>query len=1584
MPFSESLSTESIIKETLSVEKNKRKQIEATATPQTSLRVGDIQKKYPGLPGGVKLAMAKAGFTDEQIERLYPQATIAVTREEAKEKPKKSWFDRNIEDKLKTGLRYAVPVLQYPNDIIQTAAAQIFDTDDSVAGWNISTDLGTLIANDKEAGSGWIMGGKARELQAERARKVRGLIGTHAYTVGRGKANLIFKPDTLPFNIMSGAIDAAIALTIPVAPGAKGIKKLAEALEQADRGGVVAKGIVEGTERIGRGAATIKPSKLDIDEIETARKAILVGDEVNFKEANRWFNTPQARRLLERTAESKDFRNVWDMWGRKVQPDLILKMVDETDPDKLRGLLLDQLGQAEGLIKARDLKGGNRFYQSIARRDKFISQIELPKKYVSRAFANVPQRHFDLTNAVTPRDQIVHLDTIDRMMKLSLVDSDTQTEMLSRAARLIVEKGPKDIEDFTTDFDLVMRRASTKPKVVGETVVKAKEITNPRNPTSKQFKVGQRVRTASGKYAYIKDVSKTSDEISLELVDERVHGDLVDAFFDQRKKIVEESKKRAIDDEGYFEDFGFFNKVNGLDLAANDTTFVGPGLVSELASSVYYIPDVRQLRRLTASKPVNWIFAKQGKLGDPNLQRLAEAGQLRAPFSYIDYVSNELWRPLITLTIGNHVRNVLDSTFSIALSSRKVSNVARHPFYWLSILRKETLNVDVMGRGFDDVVAANIASEAQEAHKFSTTKLLNQRYKDPVEKFRVAERLGVWAQADRLTDEVSSVVLGHGDELGKLNADWAARSLAGGKTIDEVYDLVKSGDEGAVGWLEDMKNLYGGKRNEPGRETFNRTTGEWKRQSVDLDDDNNLRLLIEEHSDRLLRATGEGNQDLMDVVAAQGGLMSRERTININSITSGEAKVGQRIEYKTPSGRMAMGEVSGLGTAPGEVFVRPYAFVDGESTTDLRNLLQSDNIYKDPKMPRKFMYEVRDPKGPEAARMKESFDRFVNGFHSHLYNKPLAVLERSPLFRQLYYDWVYELADSLDEASVQRIIANIRNSAASDPRGKMKPERLVGERTWERLLDLESGKRKAYGTINDRELNAFAAGKAIDDQQEMLYNAVDRSNFVDVLRIISPFMAQWQEFIGRMGRLAFTPTNLGPIKYLPDVNVMRRTSLIVEGSTQADPDGNGRGVIYKDPATGQMLFTIPFSGAVTKFFTGVESPLNVRVKGMAMGFDMNPGLGPVATIAVSQYLPDKPSMNLVREYLLPFGERKLEVGTFLPGWASKVVDGLSGNEGNVMFMNVYTETMQALAVSGKYDPSNDEDRERLMSDAKRKAQVLFFLRGLSQFTGPAAGTYDQVIKVKALKGEVDVYASQMSSVFREMRENEPDTAVFQFIEIFGEDAFVYMGNKTKALYGGLDASKKFGDFEREYASLFNAHKETAGYFGPVDTEFDFSVYLRQLETGKRVSLTPEETLAAAESTIALSFYKNMRDKFPKSMDAEQREYMAQYRKALQKRFKGYAQMTFDPGKTKRQIEDLFNAADKSVLDGNPVAEGVRYYNELRKKVLIEARNRGREGLGADDVEDLRVYLSEYADAITAQYPEFARVYDRLLSKELEQ
>ena len=1574
MVFRESYEADNIIKETLSVENTKRKQITATATPQLAQRTSEIQKNYPGLAPGVKLAMAKAGFTNEQIEKIYPGATKAMTIDVAKEKPKKSWFERNIEDKAKTVSRYAFATLNYPLDFVQGGLAQITDSDDSVAGWNIQTDLGSLIANDTEAGDGWFMGGKARELQAERAKRYRGLVGTHAWTLGRGLASVVSRPDTMAFNLMSGAIDGALAVALPTVPGAKQARAAIESAEAAGKGGVVVKGAVEAMERVGRASATIRPSKVGIDEIEAARYNILVGNEIDFKEANRWFGTAPARRLIERTAETDNFADVWDMWGRKITPELANNLAKESDPNLIKLMLVDKLGQAEGLVNAKNLRGGNKTYVSLARRDKWINTIPLSDK-VSRAYANMPQRNFNLMKAESPADQVRHLDTIDRMMKLALVDRDTQKNVLSRAGKLIVEKDPVQIQKFVEDFDDVIRRSSTGAKVVGEGVYKADDLIDPRVAGRKQFKVGQRIKTKAGEVGYVKLIDDAGD-ISVDIVSEKVHGDIVDAVFDSYKKFIEDSKDMAVDDFGRPEDFGFFNKVNGVkDPVANDITFAGAGLVSELARQDYFIPDVRQIRRLTASKSLNWVVAKQGKLADPNIAELAKAGQLRLPLSALVTLQEEIWRPLVTATMGNHFRNTLDSQMSIALSHRNVSSILRHPFEYLSLLRGDLKIADIFGRNFDAPVTANDLSAAQEGFKFATTEAVSSRYKDPVQKWRAMERLGVFRQRTRYQDNIADVVRGHGDELGKLNANWATRVLAGGKSKEEVFNLIKEGDKDAVKWFEDMKSLYS-----TGRDTYNRTTKQWSKFKVDLNNDNNLRLLLDEQSERLLRATGEGDLELLDIVAAKGGLATAERTIGISSVTRGEVEIGARIEYRTKSGRIAMGEVAALGDNAGEVVIRPYAFIEGEMTPDLRRILESDRIYKNPKMPQKVVEEIRNPNTPQAKGAIDSMNRIVESFHGYLYNQPIGKLERSPVFKELYYNWVDKLADSMDQESIKKVMDAIRERAAL---GQTKPERITGEQVWNKLLDLESGKRKAYGTINAEELSAFASGQAIDEMQKMFYNAVDRRNGVDAMRLISPFAAQWAEFIGRAGRLAFTPTNLGPIRYLPDVNVMRKGQLIVEGATQADPDGNGRGMVYKDPTTGEMLFTIPFSGAATKFLTGVESPINARVKGVAMGFEYQPGVGPMATMALSKWLPDKPSTDFIRSFLLPYGPKTDVVDALVPGYAKKIIDGLSGSEGNVMFMNVYTETMQALAASGKYDASNDEDRERLLNDAKKKAQILFVLRGISQFTGPAAGTFDQTIKIATQKGEIDVYASQLASVYREMQQNDYDTAVISFIEAFGEDAFIYMGNKTKSLYGGLDASKKFGDFERENKSLFRQHKETAGYFGPIDTEFDFTVYTRQLASGKRVPLTPEETLAAAESTIGIAFYRSMREKFPKSMTEEQREYMSQYREALKTRFKGYADMKFDPNKLPRQLDDLFTAAKKTSLDGNPVAEGVRFYAEMRDRVLAQASARGREGLAADDVEDLRIYLSEYADAITEKYPEFARVYDRLLSQEVE-
>ena len=391
-------------------------------------------------------------------------------------------------------------------------------------------------------------------------------------------------------------------------------------------------------------------------------------------------------------------------------------------------------------------------------------------------------------------------------------------------------------------------------------------------------------------------------------------------------------------------------------------------------------------------------------------------------------------------------------------------------------------------------------------------------------------------------------------------------------------------------------------------------------------------------------------------------------------------------------------------------------------------------------------------------------------------------------------------------------------------------------------------------------------------------------------------------------------------------------------------------------------------------------PINASVKGIGQGLDWKPGLGPMATLAVSKILPDSPSTDMIRSVLLPYGERGSLNQALLPTWATKVFDGMTGNEGSTMFMNTYVEVMQALVATGNYNTSDSNDRERLMNDAKTKARGLSILRGFTQFTGPASGSFDTKINAKG----VDIYTSVLAQTLREMQDADYDTAVINFINVFGEDAFVYMGNKTKSLYGGLDASEKFGDFERQNASLFNQFKDVAGFFGPVGTDFDMTVYQRQLATGKRVKLTPEESLAAAEATIGMAFYKSMRAQFPDSMDEGQRQYMSQYRDMLNAKYPGYAQMAYDPNKIPKQIESLIKAAARPDLDNNQVAQAVRYYSELRSQALAEAVKRGHNSLTAESDQDLRDYLASYARAITAKYPDFERVYDRLLSREVEQ
>lgn len=1511
--------TEDAIWSTLAEEDRRRQSFAATATPELAQRFGQLHSQYPFLPNGVKLSAAKANLTDEQVLAIAQRsAPIAVTNRTTPKK-KKGLFD-GLMDKVKTASRYTTAALNFPLDMVQGAAGQMFDKNDSVAGWFISTELGSLIANDEEAGTGFFIGGRAKELQAERAKRYRGEIGGSAFTIGRGLASAVLEENTVPYRLLSGMVDAGVAIGTPSIPFAGQVGKAARIAEEAGAGGRPVAAIAELSRTVGKGSKEIGLSKVAKTDIDRIREEVgLVGESVDLEKANRFFDTNFGQRIIKRTADTMEPSEVWELWGRKIDPSTAMRLANADNPNKVKAELLDVLG-----TEVRDtagVRGGRRVYVSLAQRNSLIESMPAGEGF-SRAFAKLPRKSINLFQAETPRDQIEQIETLDRALKLFKTDPKKRKDFLNRAINLTAIKFEGGIDGLYDELEQEFRESMVR-------------FGTDRN--------------------------------------------IVDELFKRNKEYKETTNIFNIDDYGDYTDMGLYRQLHGLSSDVDDIVYTGGTAASELGRRELFIPDPKQVRRLTNN--YNWLWVKK----DPNLENLRSAGELRLPLAVAEYVQENIWRKYITATIGNFVRNTIDSQVSIALSGKSAAvSPFTHPFQWMAMVGKKRGQGDVLAQNWDEIVSSGMVDDAIMDYRMATGDVVSAYYKDPLAAMRKAEKIGIFKPYTRSTNEISyDVARAHGDEIGRLNADWSIRSMAyaidetgnirGGLTPEQLVEIIRSGDNPeATKWFNRMRESY-----LKGKQTYNNATGEAGWDSIDIAEGDNLLKVLEANKRRLRKVTG-GNDKLMGIVHL--GYI-QEPIVVKSKFVRGDVAVGNRIEYTTfatagnkKTAQQNLGRVLDINERTGEVFIQPYAFDGmGDNTRALEQLMRDPEIYFAPDMPMRVTGEIRNPDTTRANTIMQSMDQMINRFHAYMYTKPIAVLERSPLVKSLYYDWVDKLAVSLDEQSLNRIISGI------EQRAKGKPEEFLTPQLWGKLKDLQENPSKLYGTINDKELSSFASGAALDDYLKTVYNAVDRRNATDVLRLLSPFAQQQAEFLSRMARFAFVPVKGGELGYLPNAKAIRKMQLIVEGGREADPDGDGRGFFFRDPNTQQWSFSFPLTGGLTKAVTGISAPVTAPVKGMVLGLDVKPGLGPMATVAASQLLKDTPSLDFVRSILLPYGEQVNVGKALMPSYVTKIYDGITGKSNGRFFANTYAETMQALAATGKYDLSDPNQKDQMLEDARRKAQIFVVLRGLTQFTGPAAGDVD----IMAPTEQGDMYASGLAAALQSLRNINYDTAALRFIEIFGEDAFTYLSNKTVSEVGGLEGSKEFGVFERKNQPLFRQYKDIAGFFGPIGTDFDFEVYTRQLQTGARRRLSPEEMLSAAQKSIGLAYYKDMKSYLGPVLTKQERQYLSEYKKKIAEKYPGFGEMSFDPQETPRKIQMLFEAAKREDLAGNSVAKALNYYEQVRNQALAEAANRGFTTLKSEQLADLQGYLSDYADVLIEEYPEFARVYERVLSQELD-
>lgn len=1423
-----------------------------------------------------------------------------------------------------------------------------------------STTLSTLIDNWDNQGSGYFVSENIRKEQALRAGAYRGFTqGGHVWTIGRGGAGVLFKEDSTAYNLMSGVIDGFVAIKVPVAPGAKLLGNAFSELAAANDAGDIVKALSRTADTL-QGRGTIIPiSKMTGDELrEAQRLAGLVGGTVDPKLANNFFGTRGGRRLVERLVEANTADDVRNLLNKNVYADTVKSLRDAKTEQDVQAVLADVLGlPGVGLTRTVSANGIKKFAVSNARRTKLIEGLEsLPGgQKVVRGFSKQARSIGDISSEA-PTDVRDTMNAIDNWSRVALLPENPWE--LTRVAKdgtktLVRVPGRRQILDEALDA------------MTGDSAT----------PTARK--------------AFKEKWEKVIQDVMVHRngVDETI----VRAVFNKFYQRMNSKSQWALGPDGKPFDGGLYNSVDVAGERLTDGVFGGPMLQSELAKVIIDMPDPAQVKALTGK--LNIITRNKGgkalkdiKAGgyvDDNWQKLAEAGQLRLPFSAAVYAQDKIFRRLILATGGYSIRNLAEAQLRIALSSRDIKGAFRHPIDYIAWATHKKGGYDIVGNVFSYKTLTdnmNIYRKALEVN-------LYRQFGDPSVVLRRGKRLGYFdtvkrGEASRLED----IVLAHGDEIGKLNDDVVARLYASGAQEDEIIEFLRTDPDGQK-WFRDQQDYHIN-----GRPVYDRTNNRYTgvNESVDLENKANLRLLVKQITERVDMQTG-GDSRLLNVISQ--GQLPGETIADARSIGLSLKDVGQvvSIPQAGKSKKLRQARVVSFDDVTGEAVIKPFAFADGENTVDLRKLLSDESVLYNEKLAQEMPLEVRQTATFMRNRDAE-FDDATDSIFGFLYGKPSRYLDRSPLYRQFYYEMAIDnllTSLSLDDVKVLRnnILENAKKSKTTPAKFLDSPKR------WQKIEEAAAGKTKLKGTTTLDELDAYAKGNALDELKTVLYNASNTSNYLDAARVVSPFAAAYVEFYKSLARAYTIPTASGIP--LPNLASLRKTQLVVEGGREADPDNDGRGFFFVDPNTKEWSLVYPGSGIVAKTWTGLNANLTAPISGALQGFDLSadssfglkfsPGLGPYATVATSIVLPDDTKFDGVRDFLMPFGENKNIVDLFTPSWLKKALSVLYDNPDTLTILgNAIFETSQVLAESGDYDLNSSDpairadEQLRLQEDAKAKGKNLAWMRVAGQYLGPSRPKIEFLTRLEG----TDVYIGQVVADLRRWQLEDYDTSAQKLFDVYGEQFWPYLARKTKLNFQGLEATKEFSQWSQDNEPFLNKYPSVAGYFSPVGTDFEWQVYARQIDKGQREKNPNAIALEEAQWSAGYSQYKRFKEAAGPNPNAAQEKTLKEEKTKLEKQYPGFKFAPFDVNKVKGQIEDLGTAAYSKTMDNNPVALGVREYFTYREITLKNIAPTG-EGITAIRNRKSLRDLEEAAVSVIARYPEFKRIYERVLSKELD-
>jgi hypothetical protein len=619
----------------------------------------------------------------------------------------------------------------------------------------------------------------------------------------------------------------------------------------------------------------------------------------------------------------------------------------------------------------------------------------------------------------------------------------------------------------------------------------------------------------------------------------------------------------------------------------------------------------------------------------------------------------------------------------------------------------------------------------------------------------------------------------------------------------------------------------------------------------------------------------------------------------------------------------------------------------------------------------------------DAAKQKLGwYNRAIDNVFHYMIDAPNKALNASPVFRQAVWNRQAELLPYVEPDQFAQALTAARNDNL--------PADLL-RRIEATQLDATDTPRLSLTEIADT-AKATALGH---DLPRVIHDLTSRTHMFDALRFLIPFGDAWRLVLSRSAHLvAEEPQILQRANQAiyearqPGSNAINRLA--------GDPVDPNQGFFHTDPLTGEGVFTIPGSGALTQATLGVPVPLMGKVSGLTMLSDAYPSLGgPGLSLAGKWLLPDTPTGTQIKSILFPKSSSDsidpvTDIAqTFAPSWFTKLVHAYPNQH---TFNSSFNAAVQTLASTGDYNLNKPEELSRLIHDAKSNAGWIYTLRGAAQFLLPGSPSDDTLVKDKSgqwAAAQVAVRAYQNKA-----HTAGYDKATQWVLDTWGVNNIFLTQPASQPTAYAVPVTKNGLAWLEAHPSIRSDYPLTHGLFVPAKPgePFDPNAYSQQYDNAERATLSPSQQVAQAENRLGFYAYDHAKAKIVKANggrapDRPQQQWLSDYRATLHKAFPGFDSFTANPYDTRKRrasaIEELQKAVSDPALASTDAGTGLTKYLQYRQTAIDQAvAGGGTTPFQSKAGQALRSWLRAQAAQIIQTHPGFQPMWNDVFSREM--